>query len=189
MSSLQCIQIITGDYAQQFSRSYQCDSQEFLMYFLEGLHKDIKEHVPTASENVLSINSDTTVRNEAAKDAHSKYMLPENQSKISELFQGWLETFMTCGNEECGKVIIYNYYSILLVLHVLLHFSETRCSKLVMLSCFCPFHFLMQLHTDPEECTGIMIMGYDCVATGYHNRVYSFIIRYILMYKVLYNNA
>ena len=103
ISSLQCIQIIAGDYAQRFSKSSQCDSQEFLMYFLEGLHEDLKEHVSTDSENIiLSISSNTTVRDETAR---AKCMLSENQSKISELFQGWLETYLICGNEECGKVI------------------------------------------------------------------------------------
>ena len=103
--SLQCIQIMVGDYAQQFSKSSQCDSQEFLMYFLDRLHEDLKEHVPTDSENILSISTNTTVRDEAAEGTQATCMKSENQSKISELFQGWLETFLTCGNEECGKVI------------------------------------------------------------------------------------
>ena len=74
------------------------------MYFLEALHEDLKKHVHITTENVIPISSSATATDETAKDARAKCMLPEN-SMISDLFQGWLETYLTCGNEECGKVI------------------------------------------------------------------------------------
>ena len=127
------------------------------MYFLEGLHEDLKEHVPTSTDSE-NISSDTTVRDEAAEDTQAK---SKNQSIITELFQGWLETYLTCGNKECGKVIRTSY-SITVVL--LLIFSEIRCSKPAMLSCFCLFRFLMQMFINTETCTGANYMRYDCLA-------------------------
>ena len=66
------------------------------MHFLEGLHEDLKhpDEELTDSNNTIE---------EVTEAIQANYTQSE-KSIISDLFQGMLETTLTCGNEDCSKV-------------------------------------------------------------------------------------
>ncbi|KAL6068112.1 Ubiquitin carboxyl-terminal hydrolase 11 [Balamuthia mandrillaris] len=86
---------ILSKYAPQFSGYQQHDSQEFLTFVLDGLHEDLNRVVdkPYMEEGLCFVPHQSDV--ERAEISWARH-LQRNQSVIVDLFQGQLQSAVTC---------------------------------------------------------------------------------------------
>jgi ubiquitin carboxyl-terminal hydrolase 8 len=93
-------------FAPQFSGRDQQDSQEFLMFLLDGLHEDMNQHAsqsrtvrksPSSSVNDLEdeLKFEKLPDWQASTMSWAKY-LAKNTSVIVDLFQGQYRSRLTC---------------------------------------------------------------------------------------------
>ena len=85
-------------FADRFEGDDQHDSQEFLAFFLDGLHEDLNW---VTSSKALSIKEDDNLLDSVRADIEWKAYLERNFSIIVGLFQGQLRSMVTCS--ACGK--------------------------------------------------------------------------------------
>lgn len=102
-------------FAPQFSGRDQQDSQEFLMFLLDGLHEDMNQYA--SQSRVIRISSSSKSYSEedherlpdwqASAMSWDKY-LAKNTSIIVDLFQGQYQSRLTCLS--CKQVNHYNNF-------------------------------------------------------------------------------
>jgi len=80
-------------YASRFSGTNQQDSQEFLRFFLEGIHDDLNrvKKKPTYTEI-----DDTDMSDRQKSDIYWKRYLSRESSPIQDIFVGQLKSVLTC---------------------------------------------------------------------------------------------
>lgn len=85
---------VVGKFASRFLGYDQQDAQEFLRFFLDGLHEDLNRIKAKPAYYEIKDRPDATDR--SISDEFWKYYLERNSSAISELFCGQLQSEVIC---------------------------------------------------------------------------------------------
>lgn len=89
-------------YASRFVGYNQQDSQEFLIYLLEGLHEDLNRVMTKRKYVIQEEDGEERISaSEKAKECWKNYLQRDN-SKIVDIFVGQLRSALTC--TQCGYV-------------------------------------------------------------------------------------
>lgn len=111
---------VVAKYAPRFGDHMQHDSQELMMFLLDGLHEDLNR----ANKNVYieGVEGDSSSQQVAAEAAWKRHKLT-NDSIIVDLFHGQLESQLECPNCHCKKIVFDPYLCVTLPMP-----TEKMCS-------------------------------------------------------------